>query len=142
MVSHHTSTVTLVIQHVVVGKQAANVQDALVEFVNDIAGGRALNSNYERHIQQCGARIDVIQSVHPGSGINGAAVEDVVSGDGNDALKERLLAMRETLKYFPGGENDTAVGRFAYDAKESAKDMRQLVAQQLAAIGVTDESGA
>lgn len=135
-----TKTVTFVVQ-VVQGQDdlcCPAICAALQEYIDDCAKGSAGNSGYERHIQKNGSRIDVISSVYPDPAE--VARENLVSGDGDHALQERLLRIRQMARYLPGGENDNAAGRFAYTMAELAKDIRETTDEALAAIGVPKDA--
>lgn len=135
-----TRSLTLVVQGVIQIDDAftSKCADALAEYVDDCRAGRAGCSIFERHVQKNGFRIDAIASVPPIEG--GAAVERVVDGDGNDALKERLLSMRRAAEFLPGGKDCNDIASFAMPPAEAAQQVRDLIGEQLAALGVKRES--
>lgn len=143
--AYETRTITLVVQHVIPVDDLfiPLVVDSLLEYCLDVHKGEAGNSGYERHVTKNGGRIDVVASVH--SHPDAIAQEDI-SGNGGDALKERLLKLRQIAAYLEGGSKAGLIGNFAYPPEQRAKDIRELVDEQLAAIGVAkapeeDEDG-
>jgi len=133
-----TRTLTIVLQHV--GGHAIAfapvVADALQEYIEDVRKGDAGASRYERHVTKNRCRLDVIASVTPQP--ESIADEDI-GGDGIDALRERLLKLRQMARGLPGGPDAGAFADFAYSPNERAKDIRELINEQLAALGVADE---
>ena len=136
-----TQTATLVVQRSTTRKDhldfAPQVAIALREYADDVTSGNAGASGYERHVTRNHCRIDVIFSIPPE---RGAHAREDISGDGDTALKERLLKLRHIAQWMPGGENDNAIARHAY--RDAAKDLRELIDETLAAIGVPSEGGA
>lgn len=130
-----TRTLTIVLQHVGGPDEQfpAVVSDALLEYVLDLLKEDAGNSRYERHVTKNRCRLDVVASIAPN---RDAIADEDLGGHGVDALKERLLKLRQIARALPGGPDAGEFADFAYAPTERANDIRELIDEQLAACGV------